>query len=120
LTDNNSAQVEIPSDLRALRLPELQRIASSLGITGLSKLRKGDLIASIEDKRPVDETPATPAAAVVAETPAEPAATEQPTLPEPTETPAQPRPPSPTPRHPPSRQPRAAPVVRAARRPVAP
>ncbi|MDO3696407.1 transcription termination factor Rho [Curtobacterium flaccumfaciens] len=90
MTDNNSAQVEIPSDLRALRLPELQRIASSLGITGLSKLRKGDLIASIEDKRPVDETPAAPAAAVVAETPAEPAATEQPTLPEPAETPAQP------------------------------
>ncbi|WP_433953554.1 transcription termination factor Rho [Curtobacterium flaccumfaciens] len=93
MTDNNSAQVEIPSDLRALRLPELQRIASSLGITGLSKLRKGDLIASIEDKRPVDETPtapAAPAAAIVAETPAEPAATEQPTLPEPAETPAQP------------------------------
>ncbi|MCS6553527.1 transcription termination factor Rho [Curtobacterium flaccumfaciens] len=91
MTDNNSAQVEIPSDLRALRLPELQRIASSLGITGLSKLRKGDLIASIEDKRPVDETPAAPAAAVVvAETPAEPAAAEQPTLPEPAETPAQP------------------------------
>ncbi|MCS5513859.1 transcription termination factor Rho [Curtobacterium flaccumfaciens pv. betae] len=90
MTDNNSAQVEIPSDLRALRLPELQRIASSLGITGLSKLRKGDLIASIEDKRPVDETPAAPAAAAVAETPAEPAATEQPTLPEPAETPAQP------------------------------
>lgn len=89
MTDNNSAQVEIPSDLRALRLPELQRIASSLGITGLSKLRKGDLIASIEDKRPVDETPAAPAA-VAAETPAEPTATEQPTLPEPAETPAQP------------------------------
>ncbi|QQD74994.1 transcription termination factor Rho [Curtobacterium sp. YC1] len=86
MTDNNSAQVEIPSDLRALRLPELQRIASSLGITGLSKLRKGDLIASIEDKRPVaDETPAP-----VAESPAEPAATAQPTLPEPAETPAQP------------------------------
>lgn len=86
MTDNNSAQVEIPSDLRALRLPELQRIASSLGITGLSKLRKGDLIASIEDKRPVaDETPA-----AVAESPAESAATAQPTLPEPAETPAQP------------------------------
>ncbi|MBT1678165.1 transcription termination factor Rho [Curtobacterium aurantiacum] len=90
MTDNNSAQVEIPSDLRALRLPELQRIASSLGITGLSKLRKGDLIASIEDKRPVDEAPAAPAAPAVVEAPAEPAATEQPTLPEPAETPAQP------------------------------
>ncbi|WP_238638228.1 Rho termination factor N-terminal domain-containing protein, partial [Curtobacterium sp. HSID17257] len=52
---NDSTQVEIPSDLRALRLPELQRIASSLGITGLSKLRKGDLIASIEDKRPATD-----------------------------------------------------------------
>ncbi len=91
MTDvTNSTAVEIPSDLRALRLPELQRIASSLGITGLSKLRKGDLIASIEDKRPEaapadtattldgagvgtvpDEAPAAPQ-----ETAAEPAAAE--------------------------------------------
>ncbi|SOC86555.1 transcription termination factor Rho [Curtobacterium sp. 314Chir4.1] len=85
---NDSTQVEIPSDLRALRLPELQRIASSLGITGLSKLRKGDLIASIEDKRPVtDEAPAAEAAAPAAPAPA-PAPVEQPTLPEPTEAPA--------------------------------
>ena len=85
---NDSTQVEIPSDLRALRLPELQRIASSLGITGLSKLRKGDLIASIEDKRPVtDEAPAAEAAAPAAQEPA-PAPVEQPTLPEPTEAPA--------------------------------
>lgn len=85
---NDSTQVEIPSDLRALRLPELQRIASSLGITGLSKLRKGDLIASIEDKRPVTdeapaaEVPAAPAAQAQAQAPVE-----QPTLPEPTEAP---------------------------------
>ncbi|WIB25137.1 transcription termination factor Rho [Curtobacterium sp. MCSS17_015] len=52
----STGSVEIPTDLRALRLPELQRIASSLGITGLSKLRKGDLIASIEDKRPAEAT----------------------------------------------------------------
>ncbi|AOX64522.1 transcription termination factor Rho [Curtobacterium sp. BH-2-1-1] len=83
---NDSTQVEIPSDLRALRLPELQRIASSLGITGLSKLRKGDLIASIEDKRPVtDDAPAEPAAPAV-----EAPVAEQPTLPEPTEAPAAP------------------------------
>ncbi|MFS0730730.1 transcription termination factor Rho [Curtobacterium sp. 1P10AnD] len=70
---NDSTQVEIPSDLRALRLPELQRIASSLGITGLSKMRKGDLIATIEEKRPATgETP-------TAESPV----AEQPTLPEP-------------------------------------
>ncbi len=81
MTDNNSTPVEIPSDLRALRLPELQRIASSLGITGLSKLRKGDLIASIEDKRPVTDD--VPAAAAPATTPAAAPVTEQPTLPEP-------------------------------------
>ncbi|GAA3336084.1 transcription termination factor Rho [Curtobacterium albidum] len=83
---NDSTPVEIPSDLRALRLPELQRIASSLGITGLSKLRKGDLIASIEDKRPADAAPAeTPAV----ETPAvETPAVETPAV----ETPAEPAP----------------------------
>ncbi|WP_420367910.1 transcription termination factor Rho [Curtobacterium sp. L1-20] len=86
MTNNDSTQVEIPSDLRALRLPELQRIASSLGITGLSKLRKGDLIASIEDKRPA--TDAAPAAdGPVAETPAAATPVEQPTLPEPSEAP---------------------------------
>ncbi|MGN8048529.1 transcription termination factor Rho [Curtobacterium sp. 22159] len=86
---NDSTPVEIPSDLRALRLPELQRIASALGITGLSKLRKGDLIASIEDKRPVaDEAPAAEAAQAPAPTAEVPA--EQPTLPEPTEAPAAP------------------------------
>ncbi|RDH99354.1 transcription termination factor Rho [Curtobacterium sp. AG1037] len=88
---NDSTPVEIPSDLRALRLPELQRIASSLGITGLSKLRKGDLIASIEDKRPADAAPAeTPAVETPAvETPAEPApAVETPAAAEPTEAPA--------------------------------
>jgi len=74
---NDSTPVEIPSDLRALRLPELQRIASSLGITGLSKLRKGDLIASIEDKRPVDAEQAAAAAPVELPVADEPA-TEQP------------------------------------------
>ncbi len=75
---NDSTPVEIPSDLRALRLPELQRIASSLGITGLSKMRKGDLIATIEDKRPASTDAAAP------ETPAaEAPAAAQPTLPEP-------------------------------------
>jgi transcription termination factor Rho len=91
LTNNDSTQVEIPSDLRALRLPELQRIASSLGITGLSKLRKGDLIASIEDKRPVtDAAPVAeaPAAAPATEAPAVASSAQQPTLPEPTEAPA--------------------------------
>ncbi|PCN47852.1 transcription termination factor Rho [Curtobacterium sp. 'Ferrero'] len=71
---NDSTSVEIPSDLRALRLPELQRIASSLGITGLSKLRKGDLIAAIDERRPQTDDADAPA--------------EQPTLPEPAAEPA--------------------------------
>ncbi|MCJ1713778.1 transcription termination factor Rho [Curtobacterium sp. VKM Ac-2922] len=70
---NTSTSVEIPSDLRALRLPELQRIASALGITGLSKLRKGDLIASIEDKRPAD-TAAAPSDTLTLPEPEAPAA----------------------------------------------
>jgi transcription termination factor Rho len=41
----------IPADttaeLSAMRLPQLQALASSLGISGLSKLRKGDLVAAI-------------------------------------------------------------------------
>ncbi|TDN44822.1 transcription termination factor Rho [Curtobacterium flaccumfaciens] len=108
MTNNDSTPVEIPSDLRALRLPELQRIASSLGITGLSKLRKGDLIASIEDKRPAtdDAAPADAAPTTTAPTASAPAAAptasapaaaptasapvEQPTLPEPAEAPAAP------------------------------
>lgn len=93
---NDSAPVEIPSDLRALRLPELQRIASSLGITGLSKLRKGDLIASIEDKRPATDEAAPAADAPAAEAPAaaqsapaeQEAPAEQPTLAAPATSPA--------------------------------
>lgn len=88
MTNNDSTQVEIPSDLRALRLPELQRIASSLGITGLSKLRKGDLIASIEDKRPATDDAAPADAAATAAAPTAAAPTEQPTLPEPAAAPA--------------------------------
>ncbi|MFJ3382713.1 MULTISPECIES: transcription termination factor Rho [unclassified Curtobacterium] len=74
--NNSVASAEIPSDLRALRLPELQRIASSLGITGLSKLRKGDLIAAIEDKRP--ETTDAPAEAAAPVSTPEPAAAPEP------------------------------------------
>ncbi|QCR43689.1 transcription termination factor Rho [Curtobacterium sp. SGAir0471] len=86
---NDSTQVEIPSDLRALRLPELQRIASSLGITGLSKLRKGDLIASIEDKRPVADDAGAEAPAAEQSAPVEQApVAEQPTLATPASSPA--------------------------------
>ena len=39
------------SDLSALKLPELQALASSLGISGASKLRKGDLVTAISDNQ---------------------------------------------------------------------
>ncbi|WP_309615274.1 transcription termination factor Rho [Salinibacterium sp.] len=39
------------SDLSALKLSELQALASSLGITGASKLRKGDLVTAISDNQ---------------------------------------------------------------------
>ena len=38
------------SDLEAKVLPELQKIAESLGVTGHQRLRKGDLITAIIDK----------------------------------------------------------------------
>ncbi|MBD8140883.1 Rho termination factor N-terminal domain-containing protein, partial [Frigoribacterium sp. CFBP 13605] len=34
-----------------MRLPQLQALASSLGISGISKLRKGDLVAAIAAKQ---------------------------------------------------------------------
>ncbi|MDJ0334670.1 transcription termination factor Rho [Salinibacterium sp. G-O1] len=43
--------VNSSSDLSALKLPELQALASSLGISGASKLRKGDLVAAINDNQ---------------------------------------------------------------------
>ncbi|WIB62355.1 transcription termination factor Rho [Curtobacterium sp. MCBD17_040] len=51
VTTAAGSAADTTADLRALRLPELQRIAAGLGIGSLSKLRKGDLIAAIEDKR---------------------------------------------------------------------
>ncbi|GAB3208432.1 transcription termination factor Rho [Marinactinospora thermotolerans] len=37
--------------LSALKLPELQRLASSLGITGTGRMRKNDIISAIEAKQ---------------------------------------------------------------------
>jgi transcription termination factor Rho len=37
--------------LSAMLLPELQRVAQSLGITGTARLRKGQLIAAIEERQ---------------------------------------------------------------------
>lgn len=40
-----------PKALSAMLLPELQRVAQSVGITGTARMRKGQLIAAIEEKR---------------------------------------------------------------------
>jgi transcription termination factor Rho len=37
--------------LSAMLLPDLQRVAQSLGITGIARMRKGQLIAAIEERR---------------------------------------------------------------------
>jgi transcription termination factor Rho len=37
--------------LSAMLLPELQRVAQSMGITGIARMRKGQLIAAIEERR---------------------------------------------------------------------
>ena len=37
--------------LTAMLLPELQRIAASLGITGIARMRKGQLIAAIQERQ---------------------------------------------------------------------
>ncbi len=40
-----------PAALSAMLLPELQRVAQSIGITGTARMRKGQLIAAIEERR---------------------------------------------------------------------
>lgn len=52
-------------DLAQLRIPELRQIAVSMGLRGLSGMRKGDLIALIESRGAV--RPTKPAARAVAE-----------------------------------------------------
>ena len=69
---------ETSNDLSGLKLPQLQELASSLGVAGISKLRKGELVAAIEAARGGAAAPApndAPAAdAAPAEAPASEAA----------------------------------------------
>ncbi|MCU1580138.1 MAG: transcription termination factor Rho [Rhodoglobus sp.] len=53
MTDVNTHATSAGSrtDLSALRLPELQALASELGISGASKLRKGDLVNAINENQ---------------------------------------------------------------------
>jgi transcription termination factor Rho len=84
---------DVPADLGALKLPELQQLATELGVVGVSKLRKGELVDAItQTQNPGDAVaepavaepvaaeaadsvePAAAAADAVADAPAEPAA----------------------------------------------
>jgi transcription termination factor Rho len=68
---SNSASIDRTTELAAMRLPQLQALASSLGISGLSKLRKGDLVAAIAATEAAAMTGTAEAPAVVDATPAE-------------------------------------------------
>jgi transcription termination factor Rho len=57
--------VNTRADLSALKLAELQALASSLGIAGASKLRKGDLVDAINENQTETTTPDAEAAAPV-------------------------------------------------------
>ncbi|HEX2417620.1 MAG TPA: Rho termination factor N-terminal domain-containing protein, partial [Micromonosporaceae bacterium] len=46
------------SGLSGMLLTELQRLASSLGITGVGRMRKGELVAAIQLKQSQSERPA--------------------------------------------------------------
>ncbi len=66
MTDVNirATSADSRADLSALKLPELLALASSLGISGASKLRKGDLVNAITENQgddfdaPQDDGPA--------------------------------------------------------------
>ena len=49
--------------LTAMRLAELQGLASSMGISGTAKMRKGDLVAAIKARQNGESGPASAAAA---------------------------------------------------------
>lgn len=46
-TTDRAARAAIPADLSTLKLAELQQLATALGVPGVSKLRKGDLVNAI-------------------------------------------------------------------------
>jgi transcription termination factor Rho len=48
---NPSGDVTPARGLSAMLLPELQRVAQSMGIPGTARLRKGQLVAAIEERR---------------------------------------------------------------------
>lgn len=80
-----AASVDVPADLSALKLPELQQLATELGVVGVSKLRKGELVDAITQTQnsgdsAATETDGTDAVAEAQQTdaPTEPATAEPP------------------------------------------
>ena len=56
MTDNTETTVtggtqRRTTALSAMRLPELQAVASEMGIPGTAKMRKSDLVAAIRERR---------------------------------------------------------------------
>src|SRR5664279_5528870 len=67
--NNHASSVDSRAALSALRLPELQAMAAERGITGTSKLRKGDLVEAINEKNSNTETSAAASAPASTEAP---------------------------------------------------
>ncbi len=65
----HASSVNVPADLSTLKLAELQQLATDLGVAGVSKLRKGELVDAInQNQNPADaEAPAVEAPAVEAD-----------------------------------------------------
>jgi len=74
VTDVNvrASSADSSSNLSALRLPELQALAASLGLSGASKLRKGELVTAISEiqNSSTDAAVAAPAEAAAVAAPA--------------------------------------------------
>jgi transcription termination factor Rho len=51
----HASSVNVPADLSTLKLAELQQLATDLGVAGVSKLRKGELVDAInQNQNPAD------------------------------------------------------------------
>jgi len=70
--------VNTRADLSALKLAELQALASSLGISGASKLRKGDLVDAINENQDNTTEPVDGVQDRALDTPAEEATPQEP------------------------------------------
>ncbi|MFN4002845.1 Rho termination factor N-terminal domain-containing protein, partial [Microcella sp.] len=46
-----ASSADAPADLGTLKLAELQQLATELGVAGVSKLRKGELVDAITQNR---------------------------------------------------------------------